>query len=151
MRAGRVLWADRMRGRSGPMRKAKCSARTQTSGWSLTAQDPWNNVARTTIEALSATMGACNLHTNSLDEAIALPTDMSARIARNTQFFSKPRPATAAVDPWAGSHVLEDLTAEMIVSAETLMAEIAEKAHGQGHRRGLLSSALRKPRLKQWP
>ena len=102
---------------------------TQTSGWSLTAQDPWNNVARTAIEALSATMGGTqSLHTNSLDEAIALPTDMSARIARNTQLLLQTEAGyTAAVDPWAGSHVLEDLTAEMIASAETLMAEIAEK------------------------
>ena len=130
MRAGRVLWADRMRGEFGANAKGQMlRTHTQTSGWSLTAQDPWNNVARTAIEALSATMGGTqSLHTNSLDEAIALPTDMSARIARNTQLLLQTEAGyTAAVDPWAGSHVLEDLTAEMVASAETLMAEIAEK------------------------
>ncbi|MEC8400749.1 MAG: methylmalonyl-CoA mutase family protein, partial [Bacteroidota bacterium] len=130
MRAGRVLWADRMRGEFGANAKGQMlRTHTQTSGWSLTAQDPWNNVARTAIEALSATMGGTqSLHTNSLDEAIALPTDMSARIARNTQLLLQTEAGyTAAVDPWAGSHVLEDLTAEMLASAETLMAEIAEK------------------------
>jgi len=130
MRAGRVLWADRMKGEFGANAKGQMlRTHTQTSGWSLTAQDPWNNVARTAIEALSATMGGTqSLHTNSLDEAIALPTDMSARIARNTQLLLQTEAGyTAAVDPWAGSHVLENLTAEMIASAETLMAEIAEK------------------------
>ena len=130
MRAGRVLWADRMKGEFSANAKGQMlRTHTQTSGWSLTAQDPWNNVARTAIEALSATMGGTqSLHTNSLDEAIALPTDMSARIARNTQLLLQTEAGyTAAVDPWAGSHVLEDLTAEMIASAETLMAEIAEK------------------------
>ena len=114
MRAGRVLWADRMRGEFGANAKGQMlRTHTQTSGWSLTAQDPWNNVARTAIEALSATMGGTqSLHTNSLDEAIALPTDMSARIARNTQLLLQTEAGyTAAVDPWAGSHVLEDLTA----------------------------------------
>ena len=130
MRAGRVLWADRMKGEFNANAKGQMlRTHTQTSGWSLTAQDPWNNVARTAIEALSATMGGTqSLHTNSLDEAIALPTDMSARIARNTQLLLQTEAGyTAAVDPWAGSHVLEDLTAEMIASAESLMAEIAEK------------------------
>jgi len=130
MRAGRVLWADRMKGDFGANAKGQMlRTHTQTSGWSLTAQDPWNNVARTAIEALSATMGGTqSLHTNSLDEAIALPTDMSARIARNTQLLLATEAGyTASVDPWAGSHVLEDLTAEMIASAESLMAEIADK------------------------
>ena len=130
MRAGRVLWADRMKGEFGANAKGQMlRAHTQTSGWSLTAQDPWNNVARTAIEALSATMGGTqSLHTNSLDEAIALPTEMSARIARNTQLLLQQEAGyTDAVDPWAGSHVLEDLTAQMMASAEALMAEIAEK------------------------
>ena len=130
MRAGRVLWADRMKGEFGANAKGQMlRTHTQTSGWSLTAQDPWNNVARTAIEALSATMGGTqSLHTNSLDEAIALPTDMSARIARNTQLLLQQEAGyTDAVDPWAGSHVLEDLTAQMMASAEALMAEIAEK------------------------
>lgn len=130
MRAGRVLWADRMKREFGANAKGQMlRTHTQTSGWSLTAQDPWNNVARTAIEALSATMGGTqSLHTNSLDEAIALPTDMSARIARNTQLLLQQEAGyTDAVDPWAGSHVLEDLTAQMMTSAEVLMAEIAEK------------------------
>ena len=130
MRAGRVLWADRMKGEFGANAKGQMlRTHTQTSGWSLTAQDPWNNVARTAIEALSATMGGTqSLHTNSLDEAIALPTEMSARIARNTQLLLQQEAGyTDAVDPWAGSHVLEDLRAEMMASAEALMAEIAEK------------------------
>ena len=130
MRAGRVLWADRMKGAFSANAKGQMlRTHTQTSGWSLTAQDPWNNVARTAIEALSATMGGTqSLHTNSLDEAIALPTDMSARIARNTQLLLQTEAGyTAAVDPWAGSHVLEDLTAEMVASAQSLMAEIADK------------------------
>ena len=130
MRAGRVLWAERMKGEFGANAKSQMlRTHTQTSGWSLTAQDPWNNVARTAIEALSATMGGTqSLHTNSLDEAIALPTDMSARIARNTQLLLQMEAGyTSSVDPWAGSHVIEDLTAEMMTSAETLMTEIAEK------------------------
>ena len=130
MRAGRVLWADRMRGEFGANAKGQMlRTHTQTSGWSLTAQDPWNNVARTAIEALSATMGGTqSLHTNSLDEAIALPTDMSARIARNTQLLLQTEAGyTAAVDPWAGSDVVEAMTAEMMVEAEKLMAEIADK------------------------
>ena len=130
MRAGRVLWADRMRGEFGANAKGQMlRTHTQTSGWSLTAQDPWNNVARTAIEALSATMGGTqSLHTNSLDEAIALPTDMSARIARNTQLLLQTEAGyTAAVDPWAGSDVVEAMTAEMMAEAEKLMAEIADK------------------------
>ena len=130
MRAGRVLWADRMRGEFGANAKGQMlRTHTQTSGWSLTAQDPWNNVARTAIEALSATMGGTqSLHTNSLDEAIALPTDMSARIARNTQLLLQTEAGyTAAVDPWAGSDVVEAMTAEMMAEAEQLMAEIGDK------------------------
>ena len=149
MRAGRVLWADRMKGEFGANAKGQMlRTHTQTSGWSLTAQDPWNNVARTAIEALSATMGGTqSLHTNSLDEAIALPTDMSARIARNTQLLLQTEAGyTAAVDPWAGSHVLEDLTAEMIASAETLMAEIAEKgAWPRPSTKACPNSASKKP------
>ena len=105
MRAGRVLWADRMKREFGANSKGQMlRTHTQTSGWSLTAQDPWNNVARTAIEALSATMGGTqSLHTNSLDEAIALPTDMSARIARNTQLLLQTEAGyTAAVDPLGG-------------------------------------------------
>jgi methylmalonyl-CoA mutase len=88
----------------------------QTSGWSLTEQDPFNNVARTTIEALAAVMGGTqSLHTNSLDEAIALPTDFSAKIARDTQIYlQKETDMTKAVDPWGGSYYVEYLTDQLV-------------------------------------
>jgi len=127
MRAARVLWANLMKGLGAKSEKSLAlRTHTQTSGWSLTAQDPWNNVARTAIEAMSAVFGGTqSLHTNSLDEAIALPTDKSARIARNTQLFLQQEAGlTQAVDPWAGSHLIEHLTAEMITRADELMAEI---------------------------
>ena len=148
MRAGRVLWADRMKGEFGSSAKGQMlRTHTQTSGWSLTAQDPWNNVARTAIEALSATMGGTqSLHTNSLDEAIALPTDMSARIARNTQLLLQTEAGyTAAVDPWAGSHVVEALTAEMMEEAEKLMAEI----EGKGGMAKAIDEGLPKLRIEE--
>ena len=129
MRAARVLWAELMKELGAKSSKSLAlRTHTQTSGWSLTAQDPWNNVARTAIEAMSATFGGTqSLHTNSLDEAIALPTDMSARIARNTQLFLQQEAGlTAAVDPWAGSHLIEHLTAEMMREARALMAEVEE-------------------------
>jgi methylmalonyl-CoA mutase len=129
MRAARVLWAELMKDLGAKSSKSLAlRTHTQTSGWSLTAQDPWNNVARTAIEAMSATFGGTqSLHTNSLDEAIALPTDMSARIARNTQLFLQQEAGlTAAVDPWAGSHLIEHLTAEMMREARALMAEVEE-------------------------
>lgn len=127
MRAARLLWARAMKA-FDPKSDKSLSLRThtQTSGWSLTAQDPWNNVARTAIEAMSATFGGTqSLHTNSLDEAIALPTDASARIARNTQLFLQSEAGfTTTVDPWAGSHLVEDLTAQMVAAASELMAEV---------------------------
>lgn len=127
MRAARLLWARAMK-QFEPRSEKSLSLRThtQTSGWTLTAQDPWNNVARTAIEAMSAAFGGTqSLHTNSLDEAIALPTDASARIARNTQLFLQSEAGlTATVDPWAGSHVVEDLTAQMVAAATELMDEI---------------------------
>ena len=103
----------------------------QTSGWSLTEQDPFNNVARTTIEAMAAVFGGTqSLHTNALDEAIALPTDFSARIARNTQLFlQEETQITKTVDPWAGSHFIEDLTAQIAEEAWDLMEEV-EKIGG---------------------
>jgi methylmalonyl-CoA mutase len=132
MRAARLLWAEMMHdlGASNPKSLA-LRTHTQTSGWSLTAQDPWNNVARTTIEALSAVFGGTqSLHTNSMDEAIALPTEASARVARNTQkFLQNEAGLTRAVDPWAGSRLMEDLTDRMVQSARELMAEI-ESAGG---------------------
>ena len=99
---------------------------TQTSGWSLTAQDPWNNVARTTLEAMAAVFGGTqSLHTNSMDEAIALPTKASARVARNTQLFLQNEAGMCkAVDPWHGSRMMEDLTAQMVEKADALIQEI---------------------------
>ncbi|MBW6514488.1 MAG: methylmalonyl-CoA mutase [Candidatus Syntrophosphaera sp.] len=113
LRAARVLWA-KIVNHFNPKNPKSLALRThsQTSGWSLTEQDPYNNIARTCIEALAATLGHTqSLHTNSLDEAIALPTDFSARIARNTQLFLQNETyITKVVDPWAGSHYLEYLT-----------------------------------------
>jgi methylmalonyl-CoA mutase len=116
LRAARLLWARLVR-QFNPSNPKSMSLRThtQTSGWSLTAQDVYNNVARTCIEAMAATQGHTqSLHTNSLDEAIALPTDFSARIARNTQLFLQQESGTTrSVDPWAGSAYVEKLTADL--------------------------------------
>jgi len=127
MRAGRVLWA-RIVKRFNPEKAKSMALRThsQTSGWSLTEQDPFNNIARTSIEALAAVMGGTqSLHTNSLDEAIALPTDFSARIARNTQlFWQLESDITRGIDPWGGSYYLEKLTSDLIEKAWTLIEEV---------------------------
>ena len=116
MRAARMLWARLVRG-FNPKNPKSMSLRThsQTSGWSLTAQDVYNNVVRTCIEAMAATQGHTqSLHTNALDEAIALPTDFSARIARNTQLFIQQESKTCqTVDPWAGSAYVEKLTDQL--------------------------------------
>jgi methylmalonyl-CoA mutase len=127
LRAGRLLWAEIVR--SFEPKQAKSMAlRThcQTSGYSLTEQDPFNNVARTCIEALAAAFGGTqSLHTNSLDEAIALPTDFSARIARNTQLFlQKETDITRAVDPWGGSYYVEYLSAELLRRARVHLEEV---------------------------
>ncbi len=129
MRAARLLWAKLIK-RFNPGNPKSMALRThcQTSGWSLTAQDPFNNVARTTIEAMAAAFGGTqSLHTNALDEAIALPTDFSARIARNTQIFLQGETMiTKTVDPWAGSEILEDLTFEMAEKAMELIREVEQ-------------------------
>ena len=129
LRAGRVLWATLIK-QFDPQNKKSLALRThcQTSGWSLTEQDPFNNVARTSIEALAAISGGTqSLHTNSLDEAIALPTDFSARIARNTQlFWQLESDICRAIDPWAGSHYVEHLTHELINQAWKHIQEIEE-------------------------
>ena len=129
MRAGRVLWAKIIK-KFNPKKDKSMALRThcQTSGWSLTEQDPYNNVARTSIEALSAIMGGTqSLHTNSLDEAIALPTDFSARIARNTQlFWQLESDVCRAIDPWGGSYYVENLTASLIEKAWKLIEEVEE-------------------------
>ena len=129
MRAARYLWSKHMEalGAKNPKSLA-LRTHSQTSGWSLTEQDPFNNVTRTAMEAMAATMGGTqSLHTNSLDEAIALPTDFSARIARNTQLHLQlETDITYTADPWGGSYYVEKLTADLIDRAETLMAEVAE-------------------------
>ncbi len=129
MRAGRLLWAKIVND-FNPKNAKSMSLRThsQTSGWSLTAQDVYNNVTRTCIEALAATHGGTqSLHTNSLDEALALPTDFSARIARNTQIFIQNETDTCQfVDPWAGSYYVEKLTNDLMERAWGHMQEIAE-------------------------
>jgi methylmalonyl-CoA mutase len=132
MRAGRLLWSEIV-GQFNPKNPKSRALRThcQTSGWSLTEQDPFNNIARTAIEATAAVFGGTqSLHTNSLDEAIALPTDFSAKIARDTQIFlQKNTDICRAVDPWAGSFYVEYLTAQLVEKARELMAEV-EKIGG---------------------
>ncbi len=129
MRAARMLWAKIVR-KFNPKdpRSMALRAHSQTSGWSLTAQDPYNNVARTSIEAMAAVLGHTqSLHTNALDEAIALPTDFSARIARNTQLHLQNETGiTRSVDPWAGSHYVESLTHEIAHKAWAHILEIEE-------------------------
>jgi len=129
MRAARMLWAKLVK-RFNPKNPKSMALRThsQTSGWSLTEQDPFNNVARTCVEAMAAALGHTqSLHTNALDEAIALPTDFSARIARNTQIYIQEETnITKAVDPWAGSYYIEKLTQEIAQRAWTLIEEVEE-------------------------
>ncbi|MEI6251517.1 MAG: methylmalonyl-CoA mutase [Mycobacteriaceae bacterium] len=131
LRAGRLLWSELV-GEFGPRNPKSLSLRThsQTSGWSLTAQDPFNNVARTCIEAMAATQGHTqSLHTNALDEALALPTDFSARIARNTQLLLQHESGTTRpIDPWAGSYYVEWLTHQLAQRARAHIAEV--RAHG---------------------
>jgi len=127
MRAARMLWAKLLKGVGAKNAKSmSLRTHTQTSGWSLTAQDVFNNVGRTCLEAMAATQGHTqSLHTNSLDEAIALPTDFSARIARNTQLFLQQESMTGrTVDPWAGSAYVEHLTNELAIKAWDLIAEV---------------------------
>lgn len=129
MRAGRMLWAKLVK-QFNPKNEKSLALRThcQTSGWSLTEQDPFNNVGRTCIEAAAAAFGGTqSLHTNALDEAIALPTDFSARIARNTQLYLQQEThITKTVDPWAGSYYVESLTDEIAKKAWTLIEEVEE-------------------------
>ena len=129
MRAGRMLWAKLVK-QFNPENPKSLALRThcQTSGWSLTEQDPFNNVARTAIEAAAAAFGGTqSLHTNALDEAIALPTDFSARIARNTQIFlQEETKITKTVDPWAGSYYVESLTHELAQKAWERIEEVEE-------------------------
>ena len=130
LRAGRLLW-NRIMKEFNPTNPKSSMLRThsQTSGWSLTEQDPYNNVVRTTIEAMAAVFGGTqSLHTNALDEAVALPTEFSARIARNTQIILQEETGiTQVVDPWGGSYMMESLTQQMADKAWTLIEEIEEK------------------------
>jgi methylmalonyl-CoA mutase len=137
-RAARLLWARLMRQEFAPkdQRSLALRAHTQTSGWSLAAQDVFNNVARTTVEAMAAVGGQTqSLHTNSLDEAIALPTDFSARISRNTQLFLQLEAGvTRTIDPWGGSYYVERLTYDL---AQRALAHIAEVEAAGGMARAI--------------
>ena len=148
LRAARMIWAKLVKS-FNPMNPKSMALRThcQTSGWSLTAQDPFNNIGRTTIEALAAVFGGTqSLHTNSLDEAIALPTDFSARIARDTQkFIQTGANITKVVDPWAGSYYVESLTQEIASKAWKLIEEI----EGLGGMAKAIQHGLPKMRIEQ--
>jgi methylmalonyl-CoA mutase len=127
MRAARLLWTRIMKGFNAKNPKSlTLRTHSQTSGWSLTEQDPYNNVVRTTIEAMAAVFGGTqSLHTNSFDEAIALPTEFSSRIARNTQLIIQEEThITSVVDPWAGSYMMESLTQEMADKAWAIIEEV---------------------------
>ncbi|WP_150523021.1 methylmalonyl-CoA mutase [Roseibium sediminis] len=130
LRAARLIWSTLMRENFAPKNPKSLSLRThsQTSGWSLTAQDVFNNVVRTCVEAMAATQGHTqSLHTNALDEALALPTDFSARIARNTQLFLQQESGTTKViDPWGGSFYVEKLTADLAAKAMAHIREVEE-------------------------
>lgn len=129
MRAGRLIWS-KLVNQFNPKNEKSLALRThcQTSGWSLTEQDPFNNVARTCIEAMAAGFGGTqSLHTNALDEAIALPTDFSARIARNTQIYLQQETGMCdIIDPWGGSYYVEKLTQELVEEAWKLIEEVEE-------------------------
>jgi len=148
MRAARLLWA-RIVGEFDPQNPKSSMLRThsQTSGWSLTEQDPYNNVVRTTIEALAAVFGGTqSLHTNALDEAIALPTEFSARIARNTQLIIQEESGiTNVVDPWGGSYMMESLTQDIADKAWELIEEIEE----QGGMAKAIETGLPKLRIEE--
>ncbi len=148
MRAGRVLWAKIIK-EFGPKLDKSMALRThcQTSGWSLTAQDPFNNVARTCMEAMAAALGHTqSLHTNALDEAIALPTDFSARIARNTQLYIQDETKVCkVVDPWGGSYYVEALTDELIKRAWGHIQEV-EKLGGMAK---AIDTGLPKMRIEE--
>jgi methylmalonyl-CoA mutase len=148
MRAGRLLWAELV-SEFNPKNSKSLALRThcQTSGWSLTVQEPFNNVARTCIEALAAVLGGTqSLHTNSLDEAIALPTDFSAKIARDTQIYlQKNTDICSSVDPFGGSYYLETLTFELYKKAKVLIEEI----ENLGGMTAAISNGLPKMRIEE--
>jgi methylmalonyl-CoA mutase len=149
MRAARLLWAKLIKAAAKPKDPKSLALRThcQTSGWSLTAQDVFNNVTRTAIEALAATHGGTqSLHTNALDEAIALPTDFSARIARNTQLLIQQETGTCRViDPWGGSHYVEHLTYALLRRAQEHIAEV----EGLGGMAKAIAAGIPKMRIEE--
>jgi methylmalonyl-CoA mutase len=148
LRAARILWARMIKAFDPKNPKSLAlRAHSQTSGWSLTAQDPYNNVTRTCVEALAAVLGGTqSLHTNALDEAIALPTDYSARIARNTQRYLETETGIIhAVDPFGGSYFVEKLTADLAVQAWTIIEEIEQ----QGGMTKAIESGLPKQRIER--
>merc|ERR1719315_604539 len=128
LRAGRRLWATLIQKNFQPKNAKSLLLRThcQTSGWSLTEQDPYNNVVRTVIEAMAAVFGGTqSLHTNSFDEALALPSVFSARLARNTQLILQEETGiTSVIDPWAGSYMMESLTEEVYQEARKIVEEV---------------------------
>jgi methylmalonyl-CoA mutase len=127
MRAARLLWCRIMQGfRASNPKSLMLRTHCQTSGWSLTEQDPYNNIVRTTIEAMAAVFGGTqSLHTNSFDEAIALPTEFSSRVARNTQLILQEEThITNVIDPWAGSYMMEKLTQDMADAAWKIIEEV---------------------------
>ena len=148
MRAARVLWAKLLKGLGAKDPKSMAlRTHSQTSGWSLTEQDPFNNVIRTCVEAMAAAFGGTqSLHTNSLDEAIALPTDFSARIARNTQLFLQDETGICrTVDPWGGSYYVESLTRELMDRAWAHIVEV-EKLGGMAK---AINTGLPKMRIEE--
>ena len=150
MRAARLLWT-KIVAKFNPKKEKSMALRThcQTSGWSLTAQDPFNNITRTTIEAMAAVFGGTqSLHTNSLDEAIALPTPFSAKIARDTQLYlQNDTEITKVIDPWAGSFFIEKLTDELAVKAWEILEQIeAGRRHDKSHRARHATNKYRKSR-----
>ncbi|UFA50158.1 methylmalonyl-CoA mutase [Deinococcus radiophilus] len=148
LRAARMLWSELM-GQFDPKNPMSCALRThcQTSGWSLTEQDPYNNVVRTAVEAMAAVFGGTqSLHTNSFDEAIGLPTDFSARIARNTQLILQEETGiTDVVDPWGGSYLMERLTHDLAEQARVLMREVEEL----GGMAGAIGEGIPKLRIEE--
>lgn len=130
LRAARILWATLVKEKFGAKNPKSTTLRThcQTSGWSLTEKDPYNNIVRTTIEAMSAIFGGTqSLHTNSFDEAIALPTQFSSRVARNTQLILQEETGIPhVVDPWGGSYMMETLTNELVDEARAIIDEVEE-------------------------
>lgn len=148
LRAARLLWQEIV-AEFNPTNPKSSMLRThcQTSGWSLTEQDPYNNIVRTTVEAMAAVFGGTqSLHTNAFDEAIALPTEFSARIARNTQLILQEETGvTQVVDPWGGSYMMERLTADLADRARTLIAEVEQ----QGGMAKAIDAGLPKLRIEE--